>query len=93
MSLYYAEHNYAAANGGLFTDDVFSLADHVTYPPQDPDKDVVLGQCSQVPQIKLSQDKTQFTATVSSFSGLLQASVTQDRFLKVDFASPEIFVF
>jgi len=84
MSLYYAQHNYADKNQGLFTDDIFSLAEFITYPSQDLDQGILLGQCTNVPDIILRNGAKNFEASVSSFSGLLEAKITDDRFLSIN---------
>jgi len=84
MSLYYAQHNYADENQGLFTDDIFSLAEFITYPSQNLDEGILLGQCTNVPDIILSNGAKNFEASVSSFSGLLEARITDDRFLSIN---------
>ena len=53
MSVYYAQHYYADHHSGVFTDDIFQLSEHVTYPPQDPDRGIILGECTNIPEIKL----------------------------------------
>ena len=52
MALYYAEHNFASKNGGMFTDDLDTLSQYVNYPPEDVDPDI-FSACTDLPLIEL----------------------------------------
>ena len=83
MALYYAEHSYASAHGDKFTEELDSLVEFISYPEGNSDPGTVLGECSSPPLIQVSGDKRNFTATVTSYSGELAITVTNDRFLTV----------
>ena len=70
---------------GLLTtaQDVFLLAELVTFPAQDPDPATVLGQCSEVPAITTTNGDKNFRASITSFDGLFTATITDDRYLTV----------
>ena len=70
---------------GLLTtaQDVFLLAELVTFPAQDPDPATVLGQCSEVPVITTTNGDKNFRASITSFDGLFTATITDDRYLTV----------
>ena len=84
MSLYYAEHSYASAHGNRFTEELGSLVEFISYPAGNSEPDTLLGECSTPPLIQVSGDKRNFTATVTSYSGELTVTVTNDRFLTVN---------
>ena len=52
MALYYAEHNFASQNGGMFTDDLETLSQYVNYPLEDIDPDI-FSACTDLPLIEL----------------------------------------
>ena len=51
MAIYYAEKRYSTLSGGKFTNDLLLLLPHLLWPTTDPD--VLLGGCSELPQITL----------------------------------------
>ena len=83
MAVYYAEHSYASAHGDRFTEELDSLVEFISYPEGNSDPGTLLGECSSPPLIQVSEDKRNFTATVTSYSGELAVTVTNDRFLTV----------
>ena len=42
-----------------------------------------MGECSSPPVIQVSEDQRNFTATVTSYSGEMAVTITNDRFLTV----------
>ncbi len=77
MALYYAQHAYASANGGVYTGDVQSLFWYT------PDPHVLDGTCTGVPTITLAPGATGFNATIVSATGDMKATITDDRYLRV----------
>jgi len=76
MALYYAQHAYADAHNGTFTEDVAAL--YVFAPPHTLD-----GTCSQPPRVKVAPGGATFVAEVPALTGSMVASVTDDRYLTV----------
>ena len=52
----------------------------ISYPAGNSDPGTLLGECSSPPLIQVSEDKKNFTATVTSYSGELAVTVNNDRF-------------
>ena len=91
MSVYYAEHSYASEHGDRFTEELDRLVEFISYPQGNSDPGTLLGECSSPPLIQVSSDKKSFTATVTSYSGELSVTATNDRLLTVTRVSmPEI---
>ena len=80
MAVYYAEHGYAAERGNRFTDDLVELAAYTVDPT------VLEGVCTHVPIVSLPESRTLFKAWVVSHDGVMAASVTDDRYLRVFYA-------
>ena len=51
MAIYYAEHGFAVANNGTFTDDILELIPYLGWPQPDPQ--LLLGECASIPDITL----------------------------------------
>jgi hypothetical protein len=76
MAVYYAEHAYAAANGGVFTDQIVDL---VPYAPED----IFHGICTQVPSLQVLNSGTTFNAIVPTLDGSQQATINDLRYLRL----------
>jgi len=95
MALYYAEHNFASHHGGMFTDDLETLSQYVNYPQQDIDQDI-FSACTDLPLIELSNQRTNFVATMYSFSfPTFTVKITDDRLLTINYDDelPKIEIF
>ena len=79
MTLYYAEHAYADAHNGSYTDRVDLLL------PYAEPAYALTGLCSQAPKIITSNNSTEFVATISSLNDDMIASITTDRYLTISF--------
>mmetsp|Transcript_16031 Transcript_16031/g.22487 ORF Transcript_16031/g.22487 Transcript_16031/m.22487 type:complete len:424 (-) Transcript_16031:303-1574(-) len=82
-AVYYAEHAYFNGEGnGTFTSDV-SLLRKANWSSPVPIPAALEGVCSQLPVIKLTEDKSGFEAHVTSTDNALEATIRNDRYLTV----------
>lgn len=77
MAVYYAQHAYASANNNTYTTNVADLLQYV------PDPAVFAGVCTSVPSVQLSNNGSNFNATLMSVDGTQMATITDDRYLRV----------
>lgn len=78
MALYYAQHAYADANGGLFTTQVSELLPFTSTPW------ALDGTCTTIPAIDVGANGTSFHAALATIDSAYAATITNDRYLLVE---------